>query len=112
LEVTVRNAEHHALTVSYGTPTWYDAAPLAPYWKDQLARARAKPGVAGKPWKVVPELTIGFWVDLLKNQNHQNLWVGRKLHEAFPNARRHRAAIHERLKSISRDRGSPPMVTA
>lgn len=28
LEVAVRNAEHFALTASYGTPAWYDAAPL------------------------------------------------------------------------------------
>jgi hypothetical protein len=100
LEVAVRNAEHHALTAGYGTPTWYDAAPLSPYWKDQIAKARAKPGVAGKPGNVVPELTFGFWVDLLKKQNYQSLWVGGKLHRAFPNARRPRALIHKRLKAI------------
>jgi len=100
LEVTVRNAEHHAPTASYGTPTWYDAAPLFPYWRDQVTEAKAKPGVAGKPEKVVPELTFGFWVDLLKRQNHRSLWVGRKLQGAFPNACRHRALIHERLKAI------------
>jgi len=100
LEVTVRNAEHHALTASYGTPTWYDAAPLSPYWKDQLTHAKAKPGVAGKPGKVVSELTFGFWVDLLKQSNHRILWVERKLHMAFPNARRLRASIHGRLKAI------------
>jgi hypothetical protein len=100
LEVTVRNAEHHALTASYGTPAWYDAVPLSPYWTDQLAKAKAKPGVAGKPGKVVAELTFGFWIDLLQNSNHMSLWVGRKLHRAFPNARRRRAVIHGRLKAI------------
>jgi hypothetical protein len=100
LEVTVRNAEHHALSASFGTPTWYDAAPLSPYWKDQITKAKTKPGVAGKPGKVVPELTFPFWVDLLQKQNHRTLWVGRKLHMAFPNARRTRASIHARLKVI------------
>ena len=100
LEVTVRNAEHHALTASYGTPTWYEIAPLSTYWQDQLVAAKVKPGAAGKPGKVVAELTFGFWVDLLKSQNHMSLWVGRGLHKAFPNARRHRRLIHERLKSI------------
>jgi hypothetical protein len=100
LEVTVRNAEHHALSASYGTATWYDTARLSIYWQDQLAAAKAKPGVAGKPGKVIAELTFGFWVDLLKNQNHRSLWVGHKLHTAFPNARRHRGLIHERLKAI------------
>jgi hypothetical protein len=46
LEVAVRNAAHHALTASYATPTWYDAAPLSTYWKDRIAGAKAKPGVA------------------------------------------------------------------
>jgi hypothetical protein len=100
LEVTVRNAEHHALTASYGTATWYDAAPLSPYWQDQLAKAKAKPGAAGKPGKVVAELTFGFWIDLLQNHNHRSLWVNQKLNAAFPYARRHRSLIHERLKAI------------
>jgi hypothetical protein len=100
LEVTVRNAEHHALTASYGTATWYDVAPLSQYWKDQLNKAKAKPGVAGKPGKVVAELTFGFWIDLVQASNHRRIWVDRKLHAAFPNARRHRKHIHERLKAI------------
>ena len=102
LEVSVRNAEHYALSASYGTAAWYDAvpSPLSQYWRDQLAAAKTKPGVAGRPGKVVAELTFGFWIDLLKQSNHMPLWVGRKLHTAFPNARRHRAAIHDRLKVI------------
>ena len=100
LEVTVRNTENHALTASYGTPAWYDIVPLSPYWKDQLSNAKAKPGVAGTPGKVVAELTFGFWIDLLKHSNHMALWVDRKLYTAFPNSRRHRRLIHERLKAI------------
>ena len=100
LEVTVRNAEHHALTASYGTPTWYDITPLSPYWKDRLSNAKAKPGVAGTPGKVVAELTFGFWIDLRKHSNHMALWVNRKLYTAFPNSLRHRGLIHERLKAI------------
>lgn len=42
LEVTVRNAEHHALTLSYGTAAWYDVAPLSAYWQDQLAKAKGE----------------------------------------------------------------------
>jgi hypothetical protein len=100
LEVTVRNAEYHALTASYGTPTWYDLAPLSQYWKDQLDKAKAKPGAAGRPGKVVAELTFGFWIDLLQAGNHRCLWVDRKLNRAFPNTRLHRKFIHERLKAI------------
>lgn len=100
LEVTVRNAEHQALTASYGTPTWYDIAPLSAYWQDQLADAKAKPGVAGKPGKVVAELTFGFWVDLISRHNHNRLWMGKRLSSAFPNTTLRRDAIHARLKSV------------
>jgi hypothetical protein len=100
LEVAVRNAQHHALTGSYGTAFWYDRAPLSPYWQDQLDKAKAQPGAAGNPGKVVAELTFGFWVDLLKHSNHMSLWVGRKLYTAFPNGPRDRRFIHERLKAV------------
>lgn len=100
LEVTVRNAEHHALTASYGTPTWYDAAPLSPHWQEQLDKAKAKPGVNKKPGKVVAELTFGFWVELLSKPNHNVLWMGRKLSAAFPNTTLKRDAIHQRLKTV------------
>ncbi len=49
LEVTVRNAENHALCAGYGTSAWYDLAPLSPYWLDQIRAAKRKPGLAGKP---------------------------------------------------------------
>jgi hypothetical protein len=100
LEVTVRNAEHYALSAGYGTPTWYDLAPLSSYWHDQLTAAKSKPGVAGKPGKVIAELTFGFWVDLPKMKNHRSLWVNRKLNAAFPNTRFTRDVIHTRLKAI------------
>lgn len=116
LEITVRNAEHHALTTSYGTASWYDLAPLTAYWVDQVNKAKAKPGVGGIPGKVVAELTFGFWVDLLQNRHHWNLWVRQKLHTAFPNARLHRSKIHDRLKEIQliRNRIShhEPIITA
>jgi hypothetical protein len=100
LEVAVRNASHHALTASFGTPAWYDIAPLSGYWIDQIDKAKHKPGVGGIPGKVVAELTFGFWVDLLQGGNHRSLWVDRKLNKAFPNAGRHRKHIHDRLKTI------------
>ena len=96
----MRNAEHHALTTSYGTPTWYDIARLSQYWKDQFANAKARPGAAGNPGKVMAELTFGFWIDMLQYGNHRSLWVGRKLNKAFPNARLQMGVIHQRLKAV------------
>jgi hypothetical protein len=68
LEVMVRNAAHIALTARYGTAAWYDVAPLSHYWQDQVAKAKAKPGAAGKPGKIIAELTFGFWVQLLSKR--------------------------------------------
>jgi len=122
LEVAVRNAAHHALTISYGSASWYDSpptpgfgipqagaagpawhqyAPLSPYWRDKVDEAKRRPGVGRNPGKVIAELTFGFWVDLLQSRNHRSLWVDRKLNAAFPNARgKTRSDIHNRLKSI------------
>jgi hypothetical protein len=53
--------------------------------------------------KVIAELTFGFGVELVKQQNHRTLWVGQKLHRAFPKATgRNRGYIHERLKVAQR----------
>lgn len=77
-------------------------------WRDQLNKAKVKPGIDGKPGKVLAEITFGFWIDLIKSANHWTLWVnphhkagqGRSLHKAFPNARVARSVIHGRLKAI------------
>ena len=121
LEIAVRNAEHHALTASFGTPYWYEGPPtpgygmpppgahgpawhdhaqLSPYWMDQISKAKKKPGVGSNPGKLIAELTFRFWVDLIQAGNHRKLWVDRKLNVAFPNARRHRQLVHERLTAI------------
>lgn len=121
LEIAVRNAEHFALTTSFGSHFWYDKppftgfgkpdvgcegpswhqyAPLTPYWRDEVETAKLKPGVGNRPGKVIAELTLGFWVDLLQSQNHRSLWVDQKLNKAFPFAKRDRRQIHGRLKEI------------
>ena len=103
IEIATRNSIHAALTLSYGQDTWYDTAPLIPYWQGKVNDAKTKVGTGATAGKVVAELTFGFWVDLLKQQNHWSLWVGRKLHSAFPNAKGcTRKQIHERLKISQR----------
>jgi hypothetical protein len=49
--------------------------------------------------KLLAELSLGFWIDLLKHGNHR-LWVERKLHTAFPNTRLTMKLIHQHLKAI------------
>lgn len=123
LEISMRNAANFALSTSYGTPFWYDKppfpdfgkpgagsegphwhghAPLTRYWRGEVETAKSKPGVGNNPGKVIAELPFGFWVDLLRSQNHRSLWVDKKLNKAFPHARRDRGQIHRRLKAIQR----------
>ncbi len=94
---------HYTLTANYGVPDWYDHAPLSAYWQGKVNEAKAAPGVGATPGKVIAELTFGFWVDLVKHNNHRALWVGKKLNKAFPNAGglTHRN-IHDRLKITQR----------
>jgi hypothetical protein len=100
LEVAIRNVEHHTLTASYATPTWYDKAPLSRYWKDQVQKAKRKAGSNPAAGNVIPELTFKFWVDLLSKRNKNALWIGRQLKTAFPNTALPQEKIHQRLKAI------------
>ncbi len=79
-EVALRNALHHALSVRYGTESWYDAShvPLTPWQQATIADAqrrlidRRKPITAGR---VVAELTFGFWVSFF-NKWHARSGLG------------------------------------
>jgi hypothetical protein len=105
VEVAVRNAIDHHLKASYGRDDWYDAAPLKPYWRDQVDEAKDKvkdsAGVV-LPGQVIAELTFGFWVELAGNYYNNPLWLGRKLGAAFPNTTKCREDIHTRLKQVQR----------
>jgi len=103
LEISVRNAMHHALTASYGTAAWYDLAPLSAYWRDQVNNAKGKvqtTTASVPPGKVVAEMTFGFWVDLTGKSYNNALWLGRKLNTAFPHSAPARNDIHTRLKTV------------
>jgi hypothetical protein len=96
---------HHHLKTSYSRDDWYDAAPLTPYWRDQVNNAKDKvKDAAGLilPCKVVAELTFGFWVDLTGRHYNNPLWVGRRLSAAFPNTTSPRHDVLTRLKEIQR----------
>ena len=86
IEIATRNAMHYTLAANYGVPDWYDRAPLSPHWRGKVNEAKTASGVRATPGKVIAELTFGFWVDLVKHNNHRVLWVGKKLNKAFPNA--------------------------
>lgn len=103
VEVAVRNALHHELTIYYQSEEWYRHAPLPPYLEKKVDEAMRK--IGGRrvsPGQIIAELSFGFWVDLIARQNDQSFWIP-CLHRAFPcatNLHPQRATIHRRLEDI------------
>jgi hypothetical protein len=92
LEVVLRNALHHQLTVWHagaGLPgQWYDPplAVLDQRRRQDIAEARSRLKRAGKlesPGRVVSELMFGFWRFLLDSRYQTTLWA-QALRKAFP----------------------------
>ena len=103
VEVAVRNAFHHELTLRYQSEEWYERAPLPPYLAQKIVEAKRKVGrKRASPGQIIAELSFGFWVDLIAQQNDQSFWIP-CLHRAFPcatNLHPQRATIHRRLENI------------
>src|SRR6266850_2675703 len=100
LEVAVRNAMHHSLTLGNRTPQWYDEASLTSYHQEKfIQKAKKEAGWNASAGKIIAELTLGFWTDLTAQAYHNTLWVP-YLAQAFPHAKRHRKLIHQRLQLI------------
>ena len=53
IEVSLRNAAHHALSNSYGAQDWYDQAPLTVHWMRVVRDAKNKVGGNAAPGKVI-----------------------------------------------------------
>jgi hypothetical protein len=57
LEIAIKNAIHHELNRAYGTPHWYDCAPLSPHHQSKfLQEAKKKAGQNVPAGKVIAEL--------------------------------------------------------
>ena len=100
LEVAIRNSMHDQLTAYFGTPHWFNIAPLSTYSQDKInAAVHDAGGPTASPGKVVAELMFGFWTDLAAQRYHWTLWQP-CLSGAFPSVRLARPLIHRRLEDI------------
>lgn len=118
LEVAVRNAVHDALSLSLGTPNWYEgskpgtgAAWLYPFEQEAVTKAIEKIHQPVTPDKVVAELHFGFWVGLLSGRYlpaeggtdyHNAIWVKGGVAAKFGGAKR--GVVHKRLDRLRRFR--------
>jgi hypothetical protein len=103
LEVALRNALHDRLAPAYGRADWWDVAPLGDDGRRAVGRAlgklRRRGVVAYTADDVVAELTLGFWVSLLRRRADRTLWVP-VLHAAFPGYSGRRVRLHQDLETI------------
>jgi len=86
VEVAFRNAIDTALQVTFGSPHWYwdnqtrdYSRKLEKKSKEKLKKvahyANAQPITTMSPGKVVSELMLGFWVELLEQPYERSLWL-------------------------------------
>ena len=100
LEIAIKNAIHHELNRAYGTPHWYDCAPLSPHHQSKfLQEAKKKAGQNVPAGKVIAELAFAFWTGLVAHQYNWTIWVPH-LHKAFPHAKTPRNHVFRRLEAI------------
>ena len=105
LETTLRNALHRELTTAYGTPGWWDDAPLDARGRSVVSDTRRKVArLGGDPAltdAMVAELSFGFWVSLLsKGKSYdRRFWVP-TLHRAFPHYKGRRDTLHDGMHSL------------
>jgi len=100
LEIAIKNAIHHELNCAYGTPHWYDCAPLSPHHQSKfIQEAKKKAGQNVPAGKVIAELAFAFWTGLVAHQYNWTLWVP-YLHKAFPHAKTPRNHVSRRLEAI------------
>lgn len=109
LEVTLRNAVHHALAASCGAFWFDDSRLLRATEQASVRRANQKIRYQRTPGRVVAELNFGFWVALFSKSYDHGLWRTdmhllftpkpnrRELHDQLDRLRtlRNRIAHHE-----------------
>lgn len=103
LEVIMRNSIHGRLTQHFGRDDWWFAARLTSGDMTILERAvydldRTK----GESWgtgHLVAELNFGFWVGLLANRYHAELWEP-AISRAFPHFGGRRGEVHAALERL------------
>lgn len=101
-EVTLRNSMHEVLSIAFGRPDWYDAAPLRPMEQQRVEEARRRiidDGRLVTPGRMIAELMFGFWTSLLGTDYAQMLW-DKHLYKTFREARVGRKAVARRLKKV------------
>lgn len=104
LEVCIRNSLHEQLRIFAGQEEWWDAGlPFHSSSRDLIDEAikhsQEKHPKFVTPGHVIAEFSFGFWIGLLGNRYHANLWEP-CLIRAFPNFTGRRGDLHSDLERL------------
>ncbi|SMQ17279.1 hypothetical protein SAMN06272771_3675 [Streptomyces sp. Ag82_O1-12] len=105
LELALRNALHHQLSLAYGRDDWWAVAPLNPNGQRLVVKARSKcerRGLVPAPADdIVAELSFGFWASLVSGGSRYDrlFWVP-TVHKAFAHYSGRRDALYDGLWSL------------
>ena len=102
LEVTLRNAVHHAMTEERGV-YWFEDPELEQRQQDAVNDAKVKldwEKGPQDPGRIVAALSLGFWVALLAKRYEEDLWRP-VLHQCF-DPRQDRRRLHDQLNRLRR----------
>lgn len=102
IEVTLRNAVHHAMAAQHGVRWFDDPMLLRPAEGHLVGEATRRLYDFGKqptPGRVVAELSYGFWVGLFANAYDTTLWRT-DLHRIFNPRIKDRRALHDTLDRL------------
>ncbi|MFF5966840.1 hypothetical protein ACFY64_24540 [Streptomyces collinus] len=105
LELALRNALHHQLSLAYGREDWWAVAPLNPNGQRLVTKARSKcerRGLVPAPADdIVAELSFGFWASLVSGGSRYDrlFWVP-TVHKAFAHYSGRRDALYDGLWSL------------
>lgn len=103
LEVSLRNAQHAALSATFARTDWWVVAPLRKHELGKIAQAernlRGKGVLVHTADGVVAELSFGFWASLLSRSYDRHLWVP-VLHRAFPHYSGRRKDLEDNLRAM------------
>ncbi|MPY62104.1 hypothetical protein [Streptomyces spongiae] len=104
LELALRNALHHQLSLAYGRADWWAKAPLNPNGQRLVAKARSKcvrRGLVPTADDIVAELSFGFWASLVSGgSGYDRLFWVPVLHKAFPHYSGRRDTLYDGLWSL------------
>ena len=107
-ETTLRNFLHFSLSKEFDSMDWWTKSDLlTPQNQENIERAKTrlqKKGININSERIISNLGLSFWVELLSKRYHQKIW--NKLLKYFPRDPGRREEFHQKAREIRALRNS------